>query len=94
MQCATGEQQAHSYRTGYSCTEKTNPYSKIYPAVLPACLFTVVVSKRNFFLLRLASQGILDLGVFVVKLRMYEAEGVALNDGSIFISVLEEQKGS
>lgn len=95
MQFATGEQQAHSYRTGYSCTEKTNRYSKIYPAVLPACLFSVVVSERNlFFLLRLASQGILDLGVFVVTLRMYEAEGVALNDGSIFISVLEEQKGS
>lgn len=77
-----GEQQAHSYRTGYSCTEKTNRYSKIYPAVLPACLFSVVVSERNFFfffLLRLASQGILDLGVFVVTLRMYEAEGVALS---------------
>lgn len=76
-----GEQQAHSYRTGYSCTEKTNRYSKNYPAVLPACLFSVVVSERNFFffLLRLASQGILDLRVFVVTLRMYEAEGVALS---------------
>lgn len=47
--------------------------------LLASSLWWLVRGTFFFFLLRLASQGILDLRVFVVTLRMYEAEGVALS---------------
>lgn len=81
MQFATGNNKLIHTEQGIVVPKRqigTQRFTQLF-FLLASSLWWLVRGTFFFFLLRLASQGILDLGVFVVTLRMYEAEGVALS---------------
>lgn len=80
MQFATGNNKLIHTEQGIVVLKRqigTQKFTQLF--FLLASSLWWLVRGTLFFLLRLASQGILDLGVFIVTLRMYEAEGVALS---------------